>query len=139
MKSLDHHPADSPRLSSRLCRELCILLLCRRADPRIDSRDARCLSGERPQLRTLPRHRPPEAEMIERGWEKKLEPLTVRVATAVRITGLSRSRIYELIQSGDLETVKVGRATLIQYQSLKVLTQNRSEEHTSELQSLMRI
>jgi excisionase family DNA binding protein len=65
--------------------------------------------------------------MIERGWEKKLEPLTVRVATAVRITGLSRSRIYELIQSGDLEIVKVGRATLIQYQSLKVLTQNSQE------------
>jgi excisionase family DNA binding protein len=65
--------------------------------------------------------------MIERGWEKKLEPLTVRVATAVRITGLSRSRIYELIQSGDLEAVKVGRATLIQYHSLKVLTQNRME------------
>src|SRR3546814_20818060 len=86
-------------------------LWCRRADRRIDSRDARCLSGERPQLRTLPRHRPPEAEMIERGWEKKLEPLTVRVATAVRITGLSRTRIYELIQSGDLETGKEGRAT----------------------------
>lgn len=59
--------------------------------------------------------------MIERGWEK-IEPLTVRISTAVQITGLSRSRIYELIQSGDLETVKVGRATLIQYGSLKSLT-----------------
>ena len=49
--------------------------------------------------------------MIERAWEKKIEPLTVRISTAVRITGLSRSRIYELIQSGDLDTVKVGRAT----------------------------
>jgi hypothetical protein len=63
-----------------------------------------------------------EVAMIERAWEKKIEPLTVRVATAVRITGLSRSRIYELIQSGDLDTVKVGRATLIQFQSLKSLT-----------------
>lgn len=62
--------------------------------------------------------------MIERPWERKLEPLTVRVATAVRITGLSRSRIYELIQSGDLDTVKVGRATLIHYGSLKALTTN---------------
>jgi excisionase family DNA binding protein len=62
--------------------------------------------------------------VIERPWERKLEPLTVRVATAVRITGLSRSRIYELIQSGDLDTVKVGRATLIQYGSLKALTTN---------------
>ena len=60
--------------------------------------------------------------MIERAWEQKIEPLTVRISTAVRITGLSRSRIYELIQSGDLEAVKVGRATLIQYGSLKALT-----------------
>jgi hypothetical protein len=62
--------------------------------------------------------------MIERAWEKKIEPLTVRVSTAVRITGLGRSRIYELIQSGDLETIKVGRATLVQYRSLKLLTGN---------------
>jgi len=62
--------------------------------------------------------------MIERAWEKKIEPLTVRISTAVRITGLSRSRIYELIQSGDLDTVKVGRATLVQYSSLKLLTGN---------------
>ncbi|APR52101.1 DNA-binding protein [Sphingomonas koreensis] len=62
--------------------------------------------------------------MIERAWEQKIEPLTVRISTAVRITGLSRSRIYELIQSGDLDTVKVGRATLVQYASLKALTAN---------------
>lgn len=60
--------------------------------------------------------------MIERAWEKKLEPLTVRISTAVRLTGLSRSRIYELIQSGDLDTVKVGRCTLVQFSSLKALT-----------------
>ena len=63
--------------------------------------------------------------MIERAWEKKIEPLTVRISTAVRITGLSRSRIYELIQAGDLDTVKVGRATLVQYESLKALTTPR--------------
>lgn len=51
-----------------------------------------------------------------------MEPLTVRIATAVQITGLSRSRVYELIQSGDLETVKVGRSTLILFRSLKALT-----------------
>ena len=62
--------------------------------------------------------------MIERAWERKIEPLTVRISTAVRITGLSRSRIYELIQSGDLETVKVGRATLVNFRSLKGLTQS---------------
>jgi excisionase family DNA binding protein len=67
--------------------------------------------------------------MIERGWEQKIEPLTVRISTAVRITGLSRSRIYELIQTGDLETVKVGRATLVQYGSLKALTAGSKPAH----------
>lgn len=54
----------------------------------------------------------------------ELEPLTVRVATAVRITGISRSRLYELIGSGDLDIVKVGRSTLISYQSLRALTRS---------------
>ena len=65
--------------------------------------------------------------MIERPWEQKIEPLTVRISTAVRITGLSRSRIYELIQSGDIDTVKVGRCTLVQFESLKALTRSRAE------------
>ncbi|MCG7349585.1 excisionase family DNA-binding protein [Sphingomonas sp. ACRSK] len=51
-----------------------------------------------------------------------IEPLTVRISTAVQLTGISRSRLYELIQSGELETVKVGRSTLIPYKSLKALT-----------------
>lgn len=53
--------------------------------------------------------------------EAPLEPLTIRVSAAVRLSGLSRSRIYELIQSGDLEIHKVGRTTLIPYRSLKQL------------------
>lgn len=51
-----------------------------------------------------------------------VEPLTVKISTAVQLTGISRSRLYELIQSGDLETVKIGRATLIPFKSLKALT-----------------
>jgi len=50
-----------------------------------------------------------------------IEPLAVRIAMAVRLTGISRSRIYELIEAGDLRTVKVGRSTLIPYSSLKAL------------------
>ncbi len=50
-----------------------------------------------------------------------VEPLSVRVAVAVQLTGISRSRIYELIQSGDIEIVKVGRSTFIIFESLKRL------------------
>lgn len=52
-----------------------------------------------------------------------LEPLTVRISTAVQLTGISRSRLYELMQSGDLTAVKVGRSTLIPFKSLKALVE----------------
>ena len=49
------------------------------------------------------------------------EPLAVRIPTAVKLTGISRSKLYELIESGDLEAVKVGRSTLIPFRSLRAL------------------
>jgi excisionase family DNA binding protein len=36
-----------------------------------------------------------------------------RISTVVKLTGLSRSVIYEQIRAGRLPTVKQGRATLI--------------------------
>jgi excisionase family DNA binding protein len=50
-----------------------------------------------------------------------IEPLAVRIPAAVELTGISRSRLYELIKSGDLETVKIGRTTLIPFISLRAL------------------
>lgn len=50
-------------------------------------------------------------------------PLTVRVPTAVRMTGISRSKLYELIASGDVDMVKIGSVTLITFSSLEELIQ----------------
>jgi excisionase family DNA binding protein len=47
-----------------------------------------------------------------------LQPLSVRIPDAVRLTGISRSRLYELLRSGEIEHLKVGRSTLIPYASL---------------------
>jgi excisionase family DNA binding protein len=52
-----------------------------------------------------------------------VEPLTVRIPRAIEMTGIGRSKIYELIQSGDLDVVKVGRCTLIPLASLKRLVE----------------
>ena len=49
------------------------------------------------------------------------EPLSVRIATAVKLTGIGRSTLYELINSGQIETVKIGRSTFIPYRCLKKL------------------
>jgi excisionase family DNA binding protein len=48
-----------------------------------------------------------------------LEPISVRIPEAVRLTGLSRSRLYELMKSGDIEFAKVGSSTLILVDSLR--------------------
>jgi excisionase family DNA binding protein len=53
------------------------------------------------------------------------EPISVRIPEAVRLTGLSRSRIYELMKSRDIEFVKVGSSTLIPFESLRAFIERR--------------
>jgi excisionase family DNA binding protein len=51
--------------------------------------------------------------------EPMMEPISVRIPEAVRLTGLSRSRIYELMRSGDIAFAKVGSSTLVMVESLR--------------------
>lgn len=51
------------------------------------------------------------------------EPLTVRIPVAVKLTRIGRSKLYELIRSGDVEAVKIGTATLVKIASLRRLTE----------------
>jgi len=48
-----------------------------------------------------------------------MEPISVGAATILQLMGIRRSRTYELIGSGDLPTVKIGRSTCISIKSLK--------------------
>ena len=52
-------------------------------------------------------------------------PISVRIPEAVRLTGLSRSRIYELMKAGSIEHVKVGSSTLILFESLRGVVEGR--------------
>ncbi len=49
------------------------------------------------------------------------KPLTVTVEDACRITGLGRTRLYELIASGALKSTTIGRRRLVMYSSLEAL------------------
>jgi len=60
-------------------------------------------------------------EAMDEHQALPVEPIAVRIATAVKLTGIGRSTLYELIHSGAIQTVKVGRSTLIPYSSLKRL------------------
>jgi hypothetical protein len=49
----------------------------------------------------------------------RVDPISVKIPDAVRLTGLSRSRIYELMKTRDIEFAKVGSSTLILVESLR--------------------
>lgn len=58
------------------------------------------------------------------------EPISVRIPEACRLTGLSRSRLYELMKSRDVEYVKVGSSTLILMESLHRFIESRRPERS---------
>jgi len=57
--------------------------------------------------------------------QPQIEPISVRIPTAVAMTGLSRSRIYELIASGEIRIAKDRRSTLIIFASLRETVRRR--------------
>lgn len=52
-----------------------------------------------------------------------MEPLTVTIDGAKKTTGLGTTKIYELIAEKRLETVKIGRRTLVKTSSIRALVE----------------
>lgn len=55
-----------------------------------------------------------------------LSPVTLRIADACRITGIGRSKFYELIKAGEIEVIKVGAITLVPMSGINTLLDRRS-------------
>jgi hypothetical protein len=47
------------------------------------------------------------------------EPMAVRLSEAIRLSGLSRSRLYRLASSGEVVFLKCGNRTMVDFPSLK--------------------
>jgi hypothetical protein len=54
-------------------------------------------------------------------------PLTVSVAEAVRLSGLSRSTIWKHMKAGVLHSTSVGRKRLVSFASLEAMILGRKE------------
>ncbi|MGC2409400.1 MAG: hypothetical protein WA441_05255 [Methyloceanibacter sp.] len=55
-----------------------------------------------------------------------VEPVTVTVPVALRISGLGRTKFYELLANGEIESVRVGTRRLIVFASLKARLTGRA-------------
>ncbi len=54
-----------------------------------------------------------------------VEPICVRINDAARMIGVGRTKLYELIATGEVETVKFGKATRVTTASLHNLIRQR--------------
>ncbi|MET0240212.1 MAG: helix-turn-helix domain-containing protein [Sphingobium sp.] len=50
-----------------------------------------------------------------------MDPITLTIDGTKKATGLGITKIYELIGAGKLETVKIGRRTLVKTASIRAL------------------
>lgn len=50
-----------------------------------------------------------------------MDTLTVTVNTATKALGVGRTTIYELMNSGQLQTLKIGRRRLVKTDSIRAL------------------
>jgi excisionase family DNA binding protein len=48
-----------------------------------------------------------------------IEPICVRVPEACRLTGIGRSKFYQLVASGEIQVVKIGSMTLVPFEGLR--------------------
>lgn len=51
--------------------------------------------------------------------------ITVRIKEACRITGIGRSKLYELIADGEIEIIKIGAMTLVPIDALTRFIERR--------------
>ena len=52
-----------------------------------------------------------------------MEPICASVNDTARVLGIGRTKVYELINAGRLETVKIGRRTLVRTASIRAISQ----------------
>lgn len=55
------------------------------------------------------------------------EPICVRINDAARMIGVGRTKLYELIASGEIEAIKLGKSTRITTASLHELVMRQRE------------
>jgi len=67
---------------------------------------------------------PPELTQPD---QPKPSALCVRIPIASQMLGIGRTKTYELIEAGELETIKLGKAVLITTKSLEAFVRRHAK------------
>lgn len=57
-----------------------------------------------------------------------VEPICLRIDDAARMISVGRTTLYQLIASGDVEAIKLGKSTRVTTASLHALIRRRREQ-----------
>lgn len=63
--------------------------------------------------------------MRPRREQGGIEPVAVRIPQAAAMLGIGRSTLYLCIAAGEIDTIKVGRSTLVPVDSLKAFVASK--------------
>jgi excisionase family DNA binding protein len=64
--------------------------------------------------------------------EIEMKPLTLRIDQFCRLVGVGKTKTYELISQKSVDTVKIGRRTLITMASAEALIEHLSDREASK-------
>lgn len=60
--------------------------------------------------------------------QTQLKPVTVTVETALKLSGLGRTKFYQLANEGRIKTITIGRRRLVVFASLEALANPQAKE-----------
>jgi excisionase family DNA binding protein len=62
---------------------------------------------------------PAPAPILQAATDQRPPPMLVSIKEARRLIGVGHTRIYELINAGALETIRIGKRRMVRYSSLQ--------------------
>ena len=60
--------------------------------------------------------------------QRKLEPITYSPAEVAKLIGISRTYAYELVQRGDIKSIRIGRRRLVLEKDLNAYLERKRAE-----------
>jgi excisionase family DNA binding protein len=64
--------------------------------------------------------------------DESLDPVTVTIPVALRVSGLGRTKLYDLLSKGEIQSVRIGTRRLIVFASLKALLTPKTAQSAAE-------